>query len=66
LAALIACHCFYCFNAPTFATDITLVRDGRSDYTIHIAPNSAPAVKRGAIELQRFIEQISGAKLPVN
>lgn len=49
----------------TSAGGLTLVRDGRSEYSIVIAEGAPPAVRRGAEELQRFIEQMSGARLPI-
>ena len=44
---------------------ITLVEDGRSDYTIVISPESSPPQRYAAEELATFVEQMSGAKLPV-
>jgi Domain of unknown function (DUF4838)/Glycosyl hydrolase family 67 N-terminus len=46
-------------------TPLTLVHDGRSKYSIVLAPDASPSEQRGANELQHFIEQISGARLPV-
>src|SRR5439155_15624278 len=50
--------------APAVA-DITLVKDGKSDYVIVTAPNPTPAEQRGASELQKYIQQMSGAELPI-
>jgi hypothetical protein len=47
------------------AASLTLARDGRSDYVIVVSAAASPAVQRGALELQRYLEQISGARLPV-
>jgi hypothetical protein len=44
---------------------VTLVRNGRSGYRIVVAAEAPPAVRRGAAELQQYLEQISGAKLPI-
>lgn len=44
----------------------TLVAAGQSDYTIVIAPDSSPPQRYAAEELQTFLEQISGARLPVS
>lgn len=43
----------------------TLVRDGRSDYSIVVAAGTAPAERCGAAELQAGIRLLSGAELPV-
>lgn len=48
---------------PALALD--LVTAGRSTHTICVAPEASPAEQRAALELQRFVEQMSGAKLPV-
>jgi len=44
---------------------VTLVRDGKSDHAIVLSPTCAPSERHGAEELSRFIEEISGARLPV-
>ncbi len=49
----------------SWAQAITLVDKGKSPYTIVISANAQPAVTRAANELQRFIEEMSGAKLPI-
>src|SRR5690349_19444343 len=53
--------------ASTFATgaDLTLVNNGKSDYKIFIADKGSPTMKRGAGELQNYIEQMSGVKLEI-
>ncbi|HZT41118.1 MAG TPA: DUF4838 domain-containing protein [Chthonomonadaceae bacterium] len=45
--------------------EITLVKNGRSDYAIVIPPDAPPAIQHGAQELQRFLKQMSGAELPI-
>jgi hypothetical protein len=47
------------------AQAITLVRQGRSNYTIVVAAQASLSVQRASRELQRFIEEMSGARLPV-
>ncbi|HTL30495.1 MAG TPA: DUF4838 domain-containing protein [Tepidisphaeraceae bacterium] len=47
------------------ASGLTLVHDGKSDYTIVLPARASPSEKRAANELQSYIEQISGAKLPI-
>ncbi len=59
--------CFVLFTLvfTTFASALTIVRDGRSDYTIVLPVEASPSQKHAAEELQKFIEQMSGAKLPI-
>jgi len=45
--------------------DITLASGGQSDYTIIIDRDCSPSERHGAQELQMFLEQICGAKLPI-
>lgn len=42
-----------------------LTTDGKSDYRIVISDNASPSEKHAANELQEFLRQISGAKLPI-
>ena len=44
----------------------TLAAGGKSDYTIVIGPSCSPSERYAAQELQLFLEQISGSKLPVS
>lgn len=44
---------------------LTLVENGRSPYRIVISEQASPSERRGAQELQRFLEEMSGCKLPV-
>ena len=44
----------------------TLAAGGKSDYTIVIGPDCSPSERYAAEELQQFIEQISGVRLPVS
>jgi len=41
------------------------VRQGKSEYRIVLSADAIPAEKRAAEELQRFLEEISGARLPI-
>src|SRR5687767_6815813 len=50
---------------PASASGLTIVDDGKSDYSIAVPPNASPAVKLAADELAKYFEQISGASLPV-
>ncbi|MEN6604112.1 MAG: DUF4838 domain-containing protein, partial [Bryobacteraceae bacterium] len=47
------------------AGPIALTRNGRSDYTIAVAGNAPAPERRAAEELQRFLAEISGARLPI-
>ncbi|HEY3835503.1 MAG TPA: DUF4838 domain-containing protein [Bryobacteraceae bacterium] len=49
--------------APTQA--LTLVDHGKSAYTIVIASQASPSEQHAAQELQRFLEEMSGARLPI-
>jgi hypothetical protein len=44
---------------------VPLVKNGKSDYSICIAPDAPPAERRAADELQRFLLEMSGARLPI-
>ncbi|HPT29287.1 MAG TPA: DUF4838 domain-containing protein [Bryobacteraceae bacterium] len=48
---------------PAFS--VTLVEKGKSSYSIVISADASPSEKRAADELQRFIEEMSGARLAV-
>ena len=55
---------FVAWTIPAQA-DLTLVEKGRSLYRIVLATNALPAERYAAEELQRYLERISGAKLPI-
>lgn len=46
-------------------TSLTLARNGRSTYGIVVLPGAATAAHHGAIELQHYIESMTGATLPI-
>ncbi len=52
-------------GAALWAQGVTLVEKGKSAYTIVVAAKATPSEQRAARELQRFIEEMSGARLPV-
>lgn len=57
---------FVCWSFSTPAAAGLLLADkGRSNYRIVIAKAASPSEKHAAAELQMFLEQISGARLPV-
>ena len=47
------------------AGELLLADGGRSAYQIVVADDASPSTRHGAEELQTFLEQISGAKLPI-
>src|SRR5690349_1268330 len=47
------------------AADVTIVEDGKSDYTIIIPPEATGSERFAAVELAKYIKQMSGALLPV-
>jgi hypothetical protein len=47
------------------AEPIELTRNGASTYTIAVAANAPAPERRAAIELQHFIAEMSGARLPI-
>ena len=51
--------------AQAKAGELVLAKNGRSDYRIVIATNALPSERYAAEELQRYLEKISGAKLPI-
>ncbi len=48
------------------AAKLEIVADGKSDYSIIIPSNPSPAEELAASELSKYLEQMSGAKLPVS
>jgi hypothetical protein len=47
------------------AANLRLVENGKSDYSIVIAPDASQSERHGAEELQKFLEEMSGARLPI-
>lgn len=52
-------------NDSTVGSKLVLVKDGRPTATIVISDSPTDNARTGANELQKYIEEISGAKLPV-
>jgi len=44
---------------------LTLVKQGKSTYSICVSEKASPSEKHAAEELQKFIEEMSGARLPI-
>ncbi|MBL8218275.1 MAG: DUF4838 domain-containing protein, partial [Bryobacterales bacterium] len=49
----------------TSLSAVPLVKQGTSQYRIVLSAEAIPAEKRAAEELQRFLEEMSGARLPI-
>jgi len=54
-------------SAPTNAAQkpLTLVKQGKSTYAICVSETASPSEKHAAEELQKFVEEMSGARLPI-
>jgi hypothetical protein len=50
---------------PSAAADLVISRDGRGSYQIIVPNDRRPAIEYAAEELQHFLEEIAGAKLPI-
>jgi hypothetical protein len=61
LVALLSATAF----APSVPEDIVLVRDGKSEAQILVAPDAPAAVLVGIDTLRHYVREISGADLPV-
>jgi hypothetical protein len=44
---------------------VTIVENGKSTYSICLSRDASPSEKRAAEELQRFLNEMSGARLPI-
>jgi hypothetical protein len=56
---------FCTLAAQARSAELVLAENGQSAYRIVVAQDASPSVKHGAEELQMFLGQISGAKLPI-
>ena len=52
-------------GAQAAAEGLPLVKNGKSDYTIVLSKEASPSEEHAAEELQNFLFEISGAKLPI-
>lgn len=65
-AALACCFVFgECSLVRAQAGELVLAENGVSDYRIVTAPDPSHSTRHGAQELQMFLEQITGVKLPI-
>ncbi|MCX6622470.1 MAG: DUF4838 domain-containing protein [Acidobacteria bacterium] len=53
------------FAAASLAGPLTLAERGQSSYAIGLSRDASPSEKRAAAELQRFLAEMTGARLPV-
>ena len=52
-------------GASAVPQPLELARDGRTTYSIAISRDASPSEKHGSEELQRFLQEMSGARLPM-
>ena len=52
-------------SADTWQKSLLLAKQGKSSYSILISEAASPSEQRAAGELQRFIEEMTGAHLPI-
>jgi len=64
LAGLLAAGLWFAAAVPAQA-DLTLAAKGKSAYRIVVPANAIPSERYAAEELQRYLEQITGARLPI-
>ena len=60
---IMAACCLFVFRAS--AGELVLADSGQSVYQIVLADNASPSTKHGAEELQMFLQEMTGAKLPI-
>ena len=65
LSLILAQVVFGAFVSGLQAGELVLAENGQSVYSIVVADNASPSTKHGAEELQAFLQQIAGVKLPI-
>ena len=65
VAVLVAVGLCLAMQSQSQAEELVLADGGQSAYRIVVADDASPSTRHGAEELQMFLEQISGAKLPI-
>jgi len=63
--ALFKRRCIAFFLPANATATVTLANKGKSDYRIVIPSAAIPSERYAAEELQRYLEKISGAKIPI-
>ena len=51
--------------APAAGPELTIVHDGQTNWVIALPPGATAPVRHGALELQKHLELMSGARLPI-
>jgi hypothetical protein len=64
-ALCLACLLVFAGLMPLARADLTLAGRGKTRYRIVLPPNAPPAELYAAQELQRYLERLSGARLPI-
>jgi hypothetical protein len=62
---LLSTVAFFVTCSQLQANEIQLTDDGQSEYVIALSETASPSEQHAAGELQNFLEEISGAKLPI-
>jgi hypothetical protein len=52
-------------GGSAWAQELVLADNGQSAYRIVVAPDASPSTRHGAEELQAFLAEMTGAKLPI-
>lgn len=63
--AMIFSNLFFLLSGNASASELVLADAGRSEYRIVVADGASPSTKHGVGELQKFLEEMTGAKLPI-
>ncbi|MFZ5981289.1 MAG: DUF4838 domain-containing protein [Candidatus Zixiibacteriota bacterium] len=56
---------FFCISQNLSSRELTLVRDGASDYRLCLPENASPRAAAAAETLRAYLKKISGANLPL-
>jgi len=62
---LISAALVFVNGLATGATALKICNDGKSDYRIVLSAKAVPSEQYAAQELQKYLEKISGARLPI-
>ena len=61
----LAFTCLLSLSAASAGDNQTIVRDGQTHWVIALPPGATAPVRHGALELQKHLELMSGARLPI-
>ncbi len=64
-AIVVVASCVFVSASASWAGELVLIENGKSAYQIVLADNTSLSTRHGAEELQMFLEQIGGVKLPI-